>query len=112
MFVFLLLTLVSCLPYKVVQSDEDIVNKLVKDIPLITYSDFLSDVLSPVKPGDEVKLPSVGKLIEASKDPNLDHDLVTLISYPRSGNTLVRVYLDTIMGVYTGSGGSPTDPLI
>jgi len=39
-------------------------------------------------------------------------DTVALTSYPRSGNTLLRSYLEKIMGIATGSGGSPGDKLI
>jgi hypothetical protein len=35
-----------------------------------------------------------------------------MISFPRSGNTLLRAYLEKIMGLHTGSGGSPKDKMI
>jgi hypothetical protein len=37
---------------------------------------------------------------------------VALVSYPRSGNTLLRGYLEKIMGLATGSGGLLSDLLI
>ena len=34
------------------------------------------------------------------------------MSYPRSGNTLLRAYIEKIMGISTGSGGQLSDALI
>jgi len=35
-----------------------------------------------------------------------------MVSYPRSGNTLLRAYVEKIMGIATGSGGQLRDNLI
>jgi hypothetical protein len=37
------------------------------------------------------------------KNPESDQETIILASYPRSGNTLLRAYLEKIMGLVTGS---------
>ena len=36
-------------------------------------------------------------------EENEDQDTIIMVSYPRSGNTLLRAYLEKIMGLTTGS---------
>lgn len=37
------------------------------------------------------------------KDPSSHHEKVILASYPRSGNTLMRSYIEKLTKIYTGS---------
>lgn len=54
------------------------------------------------KATDEVnKLPEVRYLKDMSDE--IDQETCILASYPRSGNTLLRAYLEKMMGLVTGS---------
>jgi hypothetical protein len=37
------------------------------------------------------------------KSEEIDQETIILASYPRSGNTLLRAYLEKLMGLVTGS---------
>jgi len=60
---------------------------------------------------DKLTKPEI-KFFDVSDPKAKVPNTVALVSYPRSGNTLLRAYLDKIMGIATGSGGSPGDKLI
>jgi len=49
---------------------------------------------------------------EFSNKDNIEHDTITLVSYPRSGNTMTRGYLEKIMGVPTGSDADVSIELV
>ena len=42
---------------------------------------------------------------------NFDHDFIILASYPRSGNTMSRAYIERVMGIPTGSDAEISIPL-
>ena len=48
------------------------------------------------------QLPKVGYIDNTDISPD-DQETVILASYPRSGNTLLRAYVEKIMGLVTGS---------
>lgn len=84
------------------------------DTPKITYEEYFRDMTTKhsQKELDKIrKTPSV-KFFDISDPEAKQADTVALVSYPRSGNTLLRGYLERIMGLATGSGGSPSDKLI
>ena len=56
----------------------------------LDLSDSKTDILPPLSYLDDQKVTN-------------DQDTVILASYPRSGNTLLRAYLEKIMGLCTGS---------
>ena len=80
----------------------------------VAYSDFIEDMLA--KRTDEqlqgLRIPEPRLFEYEPGRPELDHDLLALVSYPRSGNTLLRAYLEKITGIATGSGGQMHDRLI
>ncbi len=39
----------------------------------------------------------------SDKSEEIDQETIILASYPRSGNTLLRAYLEKLMGLVTGS---------
>ena len=49
------------------------------------------------------KLPELRFFDGESQEDDYDHDTVVLTSYPRSGNTLLRAYLEKVMGLVSGS---------
>ena len=61
---------------------------------------FLSSVSDTEK--KTIKLPKLGYL-EVEELNTEDQETIILASYPRSGNTLLRAYLEKIMGLVTGS---------
>ena len=48
-------------------------------------------------------LPELHFFDGSSTRDNFEHDSVIMSSYPRSGNTLLRAYLEKIMGLVSGS---------
>ena len=46
------------------------------------------------------------------KGDNEEHDNTILVSFPRSGNTMLRAYLEKILGIATGSDGDIKAKLI
>lgn len=52
--------------------------------------------------GDQVKSLASLQFFDGNEDEN-DLDTVIMSSYPRSGNTLLRAYLERMMGLVTGS---------
>ena len=71
------------------------------NIPIIDSWDELRAQLLSEQEG-EVEMPKV-KLI--SKDDLPQRDSIAMASYSRSGNTMLRGYLEKIMGLATGSDG-------
>jgi hypothetical protein len=51
---------------------------------------------------DDAKTPKLD-FINTNKDDDIKNEKVLLSSYPRSGNTLIRSYLEKITSLYTGS---------
>ena len=51
------------------------------------------------------------KFLEIEEIESKDHDTVCMTSYPRSGNTLLRAYLEKIMGLCSGSDSDITKKL-
>ena len=72
-------------------------------VPTIaTFDDLKSDLLSKVEEDEVLTLPEI-KLIEKGKS---EHNTIVLTSYSRSGNTMIRAYIEKIMGLATGSDGN------
>ena len=67
----------------------------------MTFEDFKKDLLSTNVEGIE-KLPEI-KFLDMEAGETNDQDTVMMASFPRSGNTLLRAYLEKIMGLSTGS---------
>jgi len=67
----------------------------------MTFSEFKKDLLSKDVEGID-KLPEI-KFLDAEAEESLDQDTVMMASFPRSGNTLLRGYLEKIMGLTSGS---------
>ena len=67
-----------------------------------SLDDVKKHLLRPVKDDDEVQELSKIGYLQASDDPE-EHETIILASYPRSGNTLLRAYIEKIMGFVTGS---------
>ena len=67
-----------------------------------SYDDLRADLLTLVSDDEQLNLPEI-KLIEKG---NSDHKTIVLASYSRSGNTMLRAYLEKIMGLATGSDGN------
>ena len=59
-------------------------------------------MLKPVAADVEVTKPEI-KFLEIEEIESKDHNTVCMTSYPRSGNTLLRAYLEKIMGLASGS---------
>ena len=51
------------------------------------------------------KLPDM-KVFDPSLSRNLQPETVSMASYPRSGNTLLRTWVERITGIFSGSDGS------
>ena len=73
-------------------------------LPTITFAELKKDLLSKDVEGID-KLPEI-KFLDIKVTEDLDQDTVMMASFPRSGNTLLRGYLEKIMGL---SSGSDTD---
>ena len=67
-----------------------------------SYDDLRADLLTLVSDDEQLNLPEI-KWIEKG---NSDHKTIVLTSYSRSGNTMLRAYLEKIMGLATGSDGN------
>jgi len=67
----------------------------------MTFEDFKKDLLSTNVEGID-KLPEI-KFLDMEAGETNDQDTVMMASFPRSGNTLLRAYLEKIMGLSTGS---------
>ena len=73
------------------------------ELPTIPFADLKKDLLS----GDEkngftgLQKPQF-KFLDTSKEAE-DQDTIIMVSFPRSGNTLLRAYLEKIMGLTSGS---------
>ena len=67
----------------------------------MTFKEFKADLLSTDVEGIDA-LPEIKFLDEDAKE-ELDQDTVMMASFPRSGNTLLRGYLEKIMGLTSGS---------
>ncbi|CDW83009.1 fbox domain containing protein [Stylonychia lemnae] len=69
-------------------------------------ADVRKYLLQKIQDGDDQlmigSLPTLGYLDDTDVNPE-DQETVILASYPRSGNTLLRAYIERIMGFVTGS---------
>lgn len=58
------------------------------------------------------ELPPLHFFTGEDEDDGPEHDVIVLASYPRSGNTMLRGYLERIMGLCTGSDNDITKKLV
>ena len=72
----------------------------------------LSAKLAEMRQAQDMQRSEIGflKSEEAKGSPGADEKIV-LTSYPRSGNTLIRTYLEKLTRVYTGSDCDVRRPL-
>lgn len=56
-----------------------------------------------LSPGSAEKLP---ECIIFDKDSVTLCETIAMASYPRSGNTLLRTWIERVMGIWTGSDGA------
>ena len=68
-------------------------------LPILTFSQLKQHLLSP---SAALPKPCI-HFLDVSQDEAQDQDTVIMASYPRSGNTLLRAYLEKIMGLTSGS---------
>lgn len=70
-------------------------------LPIIKFCDLKQGLLSKdIKPN--IQKPPL-KFLDIENDEAEDQDTVIMASFPRSGNTLLRAYLEKIMGLTSGS---------
>lgn len=77
----------------------------------ITMNDLIANLMRKLTPEEryEIMDPPPLKFLDVSKltpEEKERQDLVMLASYPRSGNTLLRAYIEKITGLATGSESS------
>ena len=74
-------------------------------LPTITFDDLKTQLLQPLdeKDGEDIKDKPQPKFLELLDKESEDQDTVIMTSFPRSGNTLLRAYLEKIMGLTSGS---------
>lgn len=70
-------------------------------LPILKFADLKQDLLQKASDG-QVKKPIL-KFLDLAGEESDDQDTVIMASFPRSGNTLLRAYLEKIMGLTTGS---------
>jgi len=73
-----------------------------------TYADLKKDWLTMVGPDEVVSKPDI-KFVKGDHE---EHDQVIMVSFPRSGNTMLRAYCEKILGVASGSDGDIRAKLI
>lgn len=84
------------------------------EVPLAdSYDELYKDLLTKVTPEEALKLkkPEI-KFVNIKNHQQKFQDTIAMPSYPRSGNTLLRAYLEKIMGLATGSDQDITRALI
>lgn len=82
------------------------------NVPLAhSYSELKVDLLEAVKKDESLEMPKV-KFVDKKNEDQIFQDHIALASFPRSGNTLLRAYLEKIMGLATGSDGDISRRLI
>jgi hypothetical protein len=67
------------------------------------------ELLSPAEDGEN--LPQI-KLISKDSPPIEVSDIIALASYSRAGNSMLRGYLEKIMGLATGSDGNLNNKMV
>jgi len=71
-------------------------------LPLTNFEDLKANLITPeFNPSETEKSPL--HFLDVEKGECLEQDTVVMASYPRSGNTLLRAYLEKIMGLTSGS---------
>lgn len=83
-------------------------------VPIIdSYQELKDDLLMEIteREGQKLERPTV-KFVNHKNTNQKFQDTIALASYPRSGNTLLRAYLEKIMGLATGSDGDISRKLI
>ena len=68
-------------------------------LPIMTFSNLKTHLLSK---NEGLPKPNI-HFLDVQQDEAQDQDTVIMASYPRSGNTLLRAYLEKIMGLTSGS---------
>ena len=79
----------------------DVRRPLFEKGPNWDFQEFKNNLLDQEGVDKITELPSL-RFFDGKEDGN-DLDTVVMSSYPRSGNTLLRAYLEKIMGLVTGS---------
>jgi len=79
--------------------------ELYKKGPNWEFNDYKKHLLErdPQKIAEITALPELHFLSGSEDQDSIEQDSIILNSYPRSGNTLLRGYLERIMGIPTGS---------
>ena len=73
-------------------------------LPTISFDSLKKDLVS--RPDENVleALPKpIHKFLDLNENEAFDQDTTIMVSFPRSGNTLLRAYLEKIMGLTSGS---------
>ena len=70
--------------------------------PTIAFDEWKANLLRQVSSDEKVEKPEY-KFLKVEQQVSQDQDTVVMTSYPRSGNTLLRGYLEKIMGLCSGS---------
>ena len=70
--------------------------------PPLDYSEYRREMLSP---GKAEKLPDM-KVFDPNVSKLEQPETISMASYPRSGNTLCRTWVERTTGIFTGSDGS------
>mmetsp|Transcript_11080 Transcript_11080/g.16849 ORF Transcript_11080/g.16849 Transcript_11080/m.16849 type:complete len:293 (+) Transcript_11080:1450-2328(+) len=76
-----------------------------------TFKEVQEDWFTKIE-SEEDRLKVVKPEVKFIKGGDHDHDQTIMVSFPRSGNTMLRAYLEKILGVSTGSDGDIKAKLI
>jgi len=73
-------------------------------LPAVSFDDLKTTLLTKIKPeqAKSLKKPTP-KFLNLHENEAYDQDTTIMVSFPRSGNTLLRAYLEKIMGLTSGS---------
>jgi len=73
-------------------------------LPVKTFTDMKTDLLTQITDEDREKLSNPEFFfLDINQQQAIDQDTVIMASYPRSGNTNLRAYMEKVMGLTTGS---------
>ena len=73
-------------------------------LPVVSFKDLKTGLLQKFDPTqiETSSKPSL-KFLNLNENEAIDQDTTIMVSFPRSGNTLLRAYLEKIMGLTSGS---------
>lgn len=72
-------------------------------LPEANFKDLKQNLLTQFDPKLMTNQLEIMKFVDTKIEEDIDQDTVIMVSFPRSGNTLLRGYLEKIMGLTTGS---------